>query len=503
MFTKKNRFLSGFMVLCTTVLLLSACGQGGTKGEGTRSALGTGVPKDNVEIEFYMAGTRQEPDTGLVMEKVNEYLKDKINAKINYHVIDWGSYDHKMNTMLASGEPMDIIFTTNWTANFRLNATTGYFLALDDYLKQSSTIEKIVGKDFLDGSSINGKHYGLPSNGTKAHSWGYALKKDLVEKYDIDLSSIKTTRDLVPYFEEIKADEPGVYPLLLLNMDTPYHLLDWDALSDDDIPGALYPDGRNTKVVNQFLAPETIDYYNEMREYFLKGYVPQDAATMASDNQMKSGKYFASVTPIVPGKEATLYNTTGIQWATVQITKPAVSSRETTGSLLAIPTSSKNPERAFRFIEMLYTDKYLRNLFSFGIENVHYTINPDGRVKLTKEGNDKYNPGGSGWKYGDQFKDLLYETEDPQKFKLYDEFNKSATVMPSLGFIFDKTDEVENKMLSCKTVVQNYYKQLFSGSVDVDSTVAKFERDLKAAGVDDVINEMQKQYDEWLGKKGK
>ena len=33
-------------------------------------------------------------------------------------------------------------------------------------------------------------------------------------------------------------------------MDAPFQLLDWDRISDDDVPGALYPDNRNNTIVN-------------------------------------------------------------------------------------------------------------------------------------------------------------------------------------------------------------------------------------------------------------
>ena len=46
-------------------------------------------------------------------------------------------------------------------------------------------------------------------------------------------------------------------------------------------------------------------------------------------------------------------------------------------------------------------------------------------------------------------------------------------------------------------VVQKYYKQLFIGTADTDSTLKAFSKEMKDAGVDTVLTEMQKQYDEW------
>jgi len=167
--------------------------------------------------------------------------------------------------------------------------------------------------------------------------------------------------------------------------------------------------------------------------------------------------------------------------------------------MLAIPKNSKNPDRAFKFIEMLYTDKTLRNMFSFGIEGIHYTKVSDNVIKMTDS--KGYTSAGNGWRFGDQFKDYLMDNEDPNKWENFKKFNDSAVPLNSLGFTFKK-DAVEAEVAACKSVVQNYYKQLFAGSVkDVDAEVAKFEKELKAAGVDKVIKEMQKQYDEFLASK--
>ena len=214
---------------------------------------------------------------------------------------------------------------------------------------------------------------------------------------------------------------------------------------------------------------------------------------------MKSGRYFAASQSLKPGKDAEMTAQTGIEWLQIDVTRPVMSNRETTGALLAIPAGSKNPEKAFQFIEMLYTDKYLKNLLNYGIENVHYKKISDNVIELIDPDNSGYNPG-HGWKFGDQFKDYLMSNEDPQKWDKFLKFNEEGLVLNSLGFMFDKTN-VETEISACKNVVQTYYKQLFTGAVEVEPTVEQFEKELKAAGVDELIAEMQRQYDDWRKSK--
>lgn len=509
---KSKKTLSLILVVAMALsIALSACKTPVANPEPTPASTGgetkatpTTAPassEPHVTLKWYLVGDRHEPDTDMILEEANKYLKDKINASIDLKVFTYGDdYEQKVNTALASGEAIDIVFTASWTANYNVNATSGYFTELNGYLEKYPAIKKILGEDFLNGSAINGKNYAVPTNKEKAHNWGYLIDKRFVDKYNIDVSKINTIQAIEPYLQLIKEKESDIFGLCIANMDAPFQLLDWDRISDDDVPGALYPDNRDNKIINHFLAPESVELYKLMREWYKKGYIHPDAATLQNQSElMKSGKYFAASQSLKPGKDAEMTASTGVEWVQADVTRPVMSNRETTGALLAIPVGSKNPERAFRFIELLYTDKYVKNLFDFGIEGVHYQKVSDNVITLLNADKSGYKPGHS-WKYGDQFSNYLMSNEDPQKWEKFLKFNEDSLPMNSLGFIFDKTN-VETQVSACKNVVQAYYKQLFTGSVEVEPTLEKFEKELKAAGVDEVIAEMQRQYDEWLALK--
>ena len=153
----------------------------------------------------------------------------------------------KTNTALAAGEPIDIVFTANWNANYNINASSGYFTELNDYLDKYPAIRDILGEEFLNASAINGKNYAVPTNKEKVHHWGYLLRKDLVTKYNMDLSKITSTESLEPFLQTIWENERQITPLAIATMDAPFQVLDWDRISDDDVPGALYPDNGSSR----------------------------------------------------------------------------------------------------------------------------------------------------------------------------------------------------------------------------------------------------------------
>lgn len=498
---KKNKFFACIIMVLLLGFLLNSCTPttpGGANGKNVTNSGINSLSGQDIKLVWYMVGSRQQQDTALVMEKVNTVLKEKINASIELSVFAAGDeYDLKANTALAAGEPIDIVFTANWNANYNLNASSGYFTELNGYLEKYPAIKGILDEKFLNYSAVNGKNYAIPANKEKAHSWGYLLQKDLVKKYSINVEDITSIEAIEPFLEMIWKSERQVTPLLIAAMDAPFQLLDWDRISDDDIPGALRPDNNSSTIVNHFLAPETIDHYRLMQSWFNKGYIHQEAASMQNQLElMKSGRFFAATQSLKPGKAAEISAATGIEWIAVDITRPVMSNREATGALLAIPAASRNPESAFRFIELLYTDKELMNLIKFGLEDVHYRKVSENVIHLIDPIHSKYNPGYT-WCFGDQFKDFLMDNEDPLKWDKFLEYNRQALALNSLGFVFDKTN-VEAQASACKNVVQAYYKQLFTGSIDIDPTVIQFEKELKAAGVADLIDEMQKQYDQWL-----
>lgn len=511
---KRNLFTKVFIVILCVAFLLAGCGKPvapavsetpePSQSSAAPSSSATpepvsNVPKDNVTITMYCVGDSQ--DMTHIENAVNEYLKDKLNITLEYECFGWGdTYTPKINPMLAAGDPIDIVFTSNWAANYRMNAANGYFLELNELLAKNPGVEQVLGKSFLNATQINGKNYALPCNKEQAHNWGFLLKKDLVEKFGIDLKTIKSLDDLEPYFDRVLKEEPGITPLLAVQMDAPWHLLDWNTFSDDDVPGALYNDNRDTKVINQFLAPETLEMYKQVREYYKKGYIHPDAATQDNFSaEMSTGKYFAFVAPMKPGKAAEMSVQTGVEWEEVFTTPIVMSNREADGAMLAIPAASDQPERAFKFIEMLYTDPVLKNMMNFGVENKDWKFIGTNTIEIIP--NSGYVSSG-GWRFGDSFKDYLMANENPNKAQLWTEYNKQGIPLINLGFVFDSTN-VANEIAACKDIVQTYYKQLFTGSVDPDPAVKKFEADLKAAGCDTVIAEMQKQFDEWLKAKGK
>ena len=165
--------------------------------------------------------------------------------------------------------------------------------------------------------------------------------------------------------------------------------------------------------------------------------------------------------------------------------------------MLAISSTSEDPERAMMFINLLHTDKEINNLLNFGIEGTHYTRN--GEIISATDKTADYSPG-SAWMFGSQFLNYVWDTEDPEKWNKFKEFNQNAHVSPGLGFVFD-SEPVKAEVGAMANVIKQYQKAVETGSVDVDKVLPEYLAALKAAGLDKVVAEKQKQFDAFLASK--
>lgn len=156
------------------------------------------------------------------------------------------------------------------------------------------------------------------------------------------------------------------------------------------------------------------------------------------------------------------------------------------------------------------TDEYLRNLLNYGIEGEHWEKAEvpaeeaetakgkpyiyDTKVKLNEETRKDYSV--AYWVQGGLFGTYVLENEPIDKWATFKEFNDASEVAPSFGFDFN-LDPVSTQVAGFRNVLDEFGKSLYTGSVDLDEYLPKLQEKLKATGVDEVIEEMQKQIDEW------
>jgi len=506
----KQKTFMLLLLMLTIVLVVSACSGNNSKTnnnpEPTKDSAATEEEPPASDLKPYKIslvypGTPQT-DEKKVEEALNKLLTEKINATIDLMPIDWGAWDDKINLMIASHEEVDIIFTAQWNGHAN-NVSKGAFLELGDLIDQyGKGIVDSLDPAFLEGAKINGKNYGIPTNKELAAAGGIVYRKDVTDELGIDMSNVKTPQDLDAVYAVVKAKRPDLTPLYTTaGVFNSHFFANYDFLGDSTIPGAILKDEAGTTVTSIEKIERYKQYLNLTRDYFKKGYINADAATtqVSSGDAWKAGTVFSTVEPMKPGKDAEIASASGLTGKLAQIimTEKTVATSETAGSMLGISSTSKDPARAMMLINLLHTDKEINNLLNFGIEGEHYTRN--GEIITATDSTANYNPG-SAWMFGNQFLNYVWDTEDPDKWAKFKEFNQNAKVSPALGFVFN-SEPVKAEVGALANVIRQYQRALETGSVDVDKILAEYEAKLKDAGVDKVIAEKQKQFDEFLASK--
>ncbi|MVB10422.1 hypothetical protein CAFE_11100 [Caprobacter fermentans] len=501
-----KKILSFTLALATVVpFTLSGCTQSApadaTQSSSAASAASgesSAAPKETVTLKL-MTGDKKIQGLDRVQKAVNDYLAEKnTGLQIDWETYSWDDLKQKTATMLQTGQEADIMNTSSWiTPGYVAHCQRDEFTDITKYINDSQyqDVVNIIGKDFLDGTKVNGKYYGMPTNKEKAHNFGFLCQTAELKKLNIDPSSIKTMDDLAKYFDQVKAD--GLIPVCAAQMDSPYKFLDWDAFDADNSPFAFDPNDEKT-IVNPFTADKTIAFYKEMKTWHDKGYFSPDVLTSkGQETDMATGKYFCGSWSLMPGKAQTESASLKLDLTQIDITPVEKTNRETLGALLAIPSSSKHPDEAFKFISMLYTDKTLINLMTYGVEGTDYTKKSDNVITVSKD-SDFTSAGG--WIMGNEFNNYLTDLQSPTLFTDIEAYNNSAKVLDDLGFVYD-TSKCKTEYAACQAVVTKYYPQLFYGTCDVDSTVAQMKSEFKTAGIDTLLADVQSQYDAWVKSK--
>lgn len=151
-------------------------------------------------------------------------------------------------------------------------------------------------------------------------------------------------------------------------------------------------------------------------------------------------------------------------------------------------------------LNLMYTDSNLVNLLCYGIEGENYVIkDAEQGIIGYPEGQDAQNrtyDNTLGWTWGNMLIGYTWEGDDPDVHEQMTAFNNSARRSRALGFTFDPTN-VQNETTACANVYAKYALGIESGSLDPAETLPKFQEELRAAGIDTIIAEKQRQLDEW------
>lgn len=402
--------------------------------------------------------------------------------------------------MLTSGEPLDLVYLDASSAIGFMN--NGQIIDLSDLIDKYGTNIKKYWEDEAKSANIGGFVFGVPNLNEVGNIPAIGMRKDMVEKYDIDVESIKSLEDLEPVLAMIKEKEPTMTPVHICADQPPISrqlsvidpLIDGIAVLDNS--------GQDTTTIIPVTQSEA---YKEKCELFHKwyqaGYINQDAATttVQFESAFKAGSTFSAIMvwhPMSPKQFG------GVDMAYAFLGEHRALSGATSNADYGIATNSQNPDKAMQLLDYLYGSEEVAQLLNWGEEGKDWVyVDKEQNVVSWPEGVDSNNAtyhAQLSWALPNQFMASSWEgVYDPDVFEQMLKFNKEGKKSKGFGFAYN-TEPVETELTALKNVQEKYRISLETGAVDPAEYLPQYDEALKQAGLDKLIEEKQKQFDKWL-----
>ena len=432
-----------------------------------------------------------------VEDAINAYIADKINVQIHLTDIGSGEYTEKANLALQNGE-INLLWTASWESTIGTNdlVPQNAVYDLSDIIVDTPLYNSMAAGQW-EATKYDGKIFFIPVYKDNVEGYDFMFRKDLVDQFGWDISSVKTLADLEPMLADAKG--AGLkYPLLTQKtaMFYRWYIDKFDFFTADATANFVAVDRASNEVIDTILTPEYAEFCKLMGDYLAKGYVSEDDYTKTTTDTTTQTQDWAISwwTDIPVNEEAN--SRYGQEVVMTPATNRYAHSTSALGSCYCV-TANSTPEQAkacVDFMGLLYTDSTLADLYTFGIEGEDFTYDANGQVTQTSE---KYNH--SMWESANATIVTPLDNEPANKADLYDAFNGGAQTSCAAGFRFDKTP-VEAAYVACQNLFEQYGFPLENGAYpadQVDSVIEEYQAALDAAGYQDVLAEFQSQYNAW------
>lgn len=472
------------------------------------SLSGCGNNAANDKLTWYVMGEKPA-DHDMVMAKANEIIKAEIGMELDLQYIDTASYAEKMKLKMASGEAYDLAFT-GYINPYQKAVEMGGLYDITDILEEVGFDNTVIPQFYFDTATVKGRIYGIPNVQVVSNPSCLMMDKTLHDEIGADFPALekaaceaKSYEDVEKFaamvdelFEKVHKARPDLY---VFNPDS--NIIKTLRYEDLVKGVSLLKDGSTTKLE---LLRDTKDFQlgvKKIREWYEKGYIRNDIASvgtgLASDEERK--RIAVRTATWKPGQEDTLKNKYGDDQVIAFLHNPYIYRDMPLKTMTSVGANTKHPVEAVKLLKLINTNKELYNLICCGIEGTHYTVNDDGRITVIPDtGYSKVVS--NAWVYGNQFNCFVRDTQPADVWELTEEMNNTAALSPMLGFVPD-TDPIANELANVTNIQDEYNAKSSFGTADMESYFDEKCKKEDEAGLQKILEEMQKQYDDFLAAK--
>lgn len=493
-------------------------------------------PKEKVTLSVLIGEHASFPAARFEDSLFLQHIEEKTGVRLELQPVpDAGdAYKNRINTMLATGDLPDMIWTSSNDAMVNEAAVKGAFLPYTDYLDIAPNIKKIIEENPDIRRSYladDGKLYIMPRVTPNVMSEIFMIREDIFEKEQ--LNEPENFDDLYEMLKLLHEKYPEA--VTFINRNGGPHLVNRLAYSwgsgyetatngfylDRDSSQYKYgPLDENFKAMVEWLKM----LYDEGildKEYALRSTAQWEEA-FSNETAIFSIDYIDRIRSI---NDAYIANGSEARMVALKMPKGPdgrsgilAKSAAMANSGIVINSKVKNPEAAIRFVDWIYSEEG-RYITSYGIEGETYEIDPaDGRPYYTAQMKTTANPEGKdmvkdfGWIYymdkyefvSGHLKPAPGSGEEPDNRWVYsrEKVEKNGEVIPA-DPVLNYTEEQSKIIRTQGVAVSDHFKANIDKFIMGTRPMSEWEtfvEELKGCGVEELGRAYNNAYADFMKK---
>jgi len=490
-----KRVFAFLLVAVMVATLLAGCGGDAKNNNGANNQNNATDTNDNqtndsastdgevVTLKWIAVGSGMPSNYDAWRKNINAYLEDKIGVHIDTEIVSWGDWDNRRNVIVNSGEYFDILFTD--MGRYLSEVQLGAYMDITELVQEkASDLYEYIPEDYWEAVKVDGKIYSVPTYKDSSMTQYIVWDKEMADKYDIDIHQYNTLDSLTEPLKKIKEGE-GISPFVIDQNGVGAIFTMYDNMGSELEPLGVRIDDESRTVVNVLEQEDIMDELKTLHTWFKEGIINPDAPTLGEPPSYRT-TFIAQGWP--SAAKTTWGPSMGVEAEAVKYAGPVLSNGTVRGSLNAIYSGAKNPEKAVEFLQIVNLDSYVRDAFYYGLEGDNFQYTDDGKVEKLNEDWTM-----AGYTQGTFFTVTPIAGEIDQWAEVK-ELNEQAVGSVLLGFDLDPTN-IQNELTNCRAVWNKYRSELLTGARNPEELVETITKELKAAGFDKIMEEAQNQID--------
>ncbi len=500
---KTKKTIAMFLVIIFLLSIAIGCQTGDTSSEQSEQ------PTIEKQLVRYVYPGSVGDNHAEITDYINELLdKDNMNIEFVPVPVSWDVWEQKTNLMLTTGEEFELMqvlegfgpgYTQQWArgASIRLNEL------LDEY---APTLTSLVPEWLWEAAVIDGNITTIPAFWveTANNKGGITMRKGLLDQFELEIpkNSDELINVSIAIQEKLKDEEiyeKTAYAFIRYQEIQTFLHREYESYPFTVIDQMLLvtQEGEVSSWLDSAEFKKDADFYNKA---YTQNLIAPDILSMplealgeavAAGNYLFAEWYLQQEGPgHGPGFESI--------YIAFNPDKPVFRDQGIRNSNIVSKTSP-NPDAAVRFHEWIYSHDYAFKALTLGIDGLTYNQGEGNTYEWIRE---EQNLLIYDWMISNinlPFLPVVKET--PQNWiDLGMKEDMNAVNSVTIGFAFDPSP-VEIQFANSLSVTRDHLHPMRAGVISYDSGYGSASNALKAAGIDDVIAEYQKQLKAYLDSK--